>query len=78
MRAVFIQGGRRYFSRRKITALEGGPGNMAVYHHILVTPPTAKVVTAKKRKLPTAKTIPPKKDRHISVLPLPSKEYRQL
>ena len=37
-----LQGGRRYFSRREITAL--------VYRHILVMPPTAKVVTAEKRK----------------------------
>ena len=29
-----FQGGRRYFSRREITALVGGPGNMAVYRHI--------------------------------------------
>ena len=28
----------------------GGPDNMAVYRHILVIPPTAKVVTAEKRK----------------------------
>ena len=45
-----LQGGRRYFSRREITALAGGPGNMAVYRHILVLPPTPKVVTAEKRK----------------------------
>ena len=45
-----IQGGRRYFSRRETTTLVGGPGNMAVYRHILVIPPTAKIVTAEKRK----------------------------
>ena len=38
------------FSSREITALVGGPGNMAVYRHILVIPPTAKVVTAGKRQ----------------------------
>ena len=47
---TILQGGRRYFSRREINALVGGPGNMAVYRHILVIPPTAKVVTAKKRQ----------------------------
>ena len=45
-----FQGGRWYFSRREITARVGGPGNMAVYRHILVMPPTAKVFTAEKRK----------------------------
>ena len=44
------QGGRRCFSRREITALAGGPGNVVVSRHILVIPPTAKVVTAEKRK----------------------------
>ena len=75
------QGGRRYFSRREITALVGGPGNMAAYRHILVIPPTAKVVTAEKRKPPTAKTLSPyyitdEKYRHILVLPLPTIKYR--
>ena len=55
----FFQSGRRYFSRREITALVGGPGNMAVYHHILVIPPTAKVLPWKNEKPPTAKTVPP-------------------
>ena len=31
-----MQRGRQYFSRREITALVGGPGNMAVYRHTLV------------------------------------------
>ena len=53
------QGGRRYFSRREIAALVGGPGNMAVYRHILVIPPTAKVLPPKNEKPPTAKTSPP-------------------
>ena len=44
------QVGRRYFSRHEITALVGGPGNMAVYRHSLEIPPTAKAVTAEKRK----------------------------
>ena len=72
------QGGRRYFSRREITALVGGPGNMEVYRHILVIPPTAKVVTAEKRKTAYRKAFPPKKYHHILVLPLPRKTYRQL
>ena len=38
------------FFRREITALVGGPGNMAVYRHILVIPPTVKIVTAEKRR----------------------------
>ena len=72
------QGGRRYFCRREITALVGGPGNTAVYRHISVVPPTAKVVTAEKRKPPTANTVPPycitaEKYRHILILPLPPK-----
>ena len=36
--AILNQGGCRYFSRREITALVGGPGNMAVYRHSLVIP----------------------------------------
>ena len=47
----FFQGGRLDFSRREVTALVGGPGNMAVY------------------RIPF---------RHILVLPLPPKKYRQL
>ena len=47
---TILQGGRRYFSRREINALVGGPGNMAVYRHILVIPPRAKVVTAEPLK----------------------------
>ena len=54
----FLHGGRRYFSRREIIALVGGPGN---YRHMLVIPPTASVVTDDKRTTPTAKTLPPKK-----------------
>ena len=54
----FFQGGRRDFSRREITALVGSPGNMAVYRHLLVIPPTAKVLTPKNEKPPTAKTLP--------------------
>ena len=54
-----FQGGRRYFSRRQIIALVGGPGNMAVYRHILVIPPAAKVLPPKNEKTPTAKTLPP-------------------
>ena len=42
-----IQSGRRYFPRREITALVGSPGNMAVYRHIFVVPPTAKVSPSK-------------------------------
>ena len=53
------QGGRRYFSRREITALIGGPGNMAVYRHLLVIPPTAKVLPPKNEKPPSAKTLRP-------------------
>ena len=36
-------------SGRKATALVGGPGNSAVYLHIVYLPPTAKFVTAKNR-----------------------------
>ena len=48
----------------------GGPGNVAVYLHILVIPPTAKVLPPKNEKPPTAKTLPPycitaEKYRHI-------------
>ena len=57
---IFWQGGRRYFSRREITALVGGPGNMAVYRHILVIPPTVKVLLPKNEKTPTAEALPPK------------------
>ena len=49
------QGGRRYFSRREITAPVGGPGNMAVYRHVLVLPSTAKVLPPKNKK----KRLPP-------------------
>ena len=52
-----FQGGRWYFSRREITARVGGPGNMAVYRHILVMPPTAKVVTVINRKTVYRQTI---------------------
>ena len=64
------QGGRRCFSRREITALVGGPGNMAVYRHILVIPPTAKVLPPKNRLPPKQYrriALPPKKSRHILV-----------
>ena len=37
----------RYFSCREITALVGGPGNIAVYRHIFGFTASAKVVTAK-------------------------------
>ena len=79
----YCQGGRRYFSRREITALVGGPCNMAVYRHILVVPPTAKVLPPKNEKPPIAKILPPycitsEKYRHIVVLPLPPKKYREL
>ena len=37
----------------------GGPRNMAVYRHILVVPPTAKVLPPKNDKPHTAKTLPP-------------------
>ena len=50
----FFQGGRRYFSRREITALVDGPGNMAVYRNILVIPPTAKVLPLNNKKSPAA------------------------
>ena len=53
------QVGRRYFSRHEITALVSGPGNMAVYRHILVIPPTAKVLPPKNEKSPTATTLQP-------------------
>ena len=66
------------FPAVKITALVGGPGNMAVYRRISVIPPTAKVLPPKNEKPPTAKTLPPKKYRHLLVLPLPPKKYRQL
>ena len=58
-RSRISQGGRRYFFRREITALVGGPGDMAVYRHILVIPPTAQALPPKNEKLPTAKTLPP-------------------
>ena len=62
--APFLQGGRRFFSRRENTALVGGPGNMAVYRHILVVPPTAKTlppycITAEKRKTAYRQKLPP-------------------
>ena len=50
----YFQGGRRYFSRREITALVDGPGNMAVYRNILVIPPTAKVLPLNNKKSPAA------------------------
>ena len=75
---VFFQGGRRYFSRREITALVGGLGNMAVYRHIFGNTAYHQSVTAENEKPPTAKTLPPKNYRHILVLPLPPKKYRQL
>ena len=62
-----FQDGRRYFSRREITAMVGGPGNMAIYRHILVISPTAKVLPPKNEQPPTAKTLPPKKYRHLLV-----------
>ena len=73
-----LQGGHRYFPRREISALVSAPGNMAVYHHILVIPPTAKVLPPKNEKQPNAKILPPycitaEKYRHILVLPLPPK-----
>ena len=69
------------FSRREITALVGGPGN--VNRHILAIQPIAKVLPSKNEKPPTAKTLRPycitaKKYRHILVLPFPPKNYRQL
>ena len=75
-----FQGGRRYFSRREITALVGGPRNMAVYRHILLIPPTAKVLPPKnENRLPPRHyrriALPLKKYRHILVLPLPSQKY---
>ena len=80
---AFLQGGRRYFSRREITALVGGPGNMAVYRHKLVIPPTAKVLSPKnENRLPPKHyrriALPLKKYRRILVLPLPPEKYRQL
>ena len=54
-----FQDGGRYFSRREITALAAGPGNMAVYRHILVIPPDVEVLPPKNEKPPTAKTLPP-------------------
>ena len=77
------QGGRRYFSRREITALVGGPGNMVVYRHILVIPPTAKVVTVEKRKTAYHQNITSvlhyrrKNTAIYFVLPLPPKKYRR-
>ena len=77
------QGGRRYFSRREITALVGGPGNMAAYRHILVIPPTAKVVTVEKRKTAYHQNITSvlhyrrKNTAIYFVLPLPPKKYRR-
>ena len=52
-------GSSAFFPRREITALVRGPGNTAVYRHILVIPLTAKVLLPKNGKPPTAKTIPP-------------------
>ena len=77
----FFQSGRRYFSRREITALVGGPVNIAVYRHILVIPPTAKVLPPKNEKPPTAKTLPPccitaEKIPLNLVSPLPLKKYQ--
>ena len=54
-----IHGGRRYFSRREISALVGGPGDMAVNRHILEIPPTATGLPLKNEKPPTAGTLPP-------------------
>ena len=51
------QGGRQYFSRGDIAAMVGGPGNVAVSRHILVMPPTAKVVTVINRKTVYRQTI---------------------
>ena len=38
----YLKGDRRYFSRHEIAALVGGPGNMAVYRHVLVISSTTK------------------------------------
>ena len=71
VKGCILQGGRWYFPPREITALVGGPGNMAVYHHILVIPPTAIVVTAENRKTAYRRiALPPTKCRHVLVLPL--------
>ena len=77
----FSQGGCRYFPRSEITALVGGPGNMAVYRHILVIPPTAKVLPSiNENRLPPKHyrriALQPKKFRHILVLALPPKRYQ--
>ena len=85
VKGCILQGGRWYFPPREITALVGGPGNMAVYHHILVIPPTAVLhyrrqnaamfwfyhfCQKKTPNLDTAKTY-----RQLSI---PPKDYRQL
>ena len=48
--SVWLLIGHRYFSRREITALVGGPGNMAPLPPYFGNTATAKVVTAEKRK----------------------------
>ena len=79
VKGCILQGGRWYFPPREITALVGGPGNMVVNHHILVIPPTAKIVTAENRKSAYRRiALPPTKCRHILVLPLLPKKYRQI
>ena len=81
------QGGRRYFSRREITALVGGPGNMAIYRQTskcFGNTAYRQSVTVEKRNCLQPKhyrriaLLTPKKYRHILVLPLPPKKYRQL
>ena len=51
----YLQGGHRFFSRREITALVGGPNNM-VHRYTSVIPPIAKGLPPKNEKPPTAKT----------------------
>ena len=89
----FFQDGRRYNCRRGITALVGGPGSMAVNLHIVVIPPTAKVLPPKNERSPTAESLPPycsidekippylgftaSAKKYLQFL-IPTKEYRQL
>ena len=51
------QGYRPYFSRREITALTSGSGNIAVCRHILVLPPPPKSSPPKNEKPPTAEIL---------------------
>ena len=68
------------FFRREITALVGGPGNIAVYRHILVIPPNRYRRKTKNRLTPKHYrriALPTKKYRHISVCRFRQSRYRR-